>query len=229
MKTKFASRPDVSLLPNGEYDIGSPTVSQLLSSRENWNYVVMNDHTQSPARSDKKIESMKALEEGYIPLLKKTTPPAVVIFIQTAAYKSFVKDSQVIGSFDEFTTKLWKGYTEYVDLLKTSGIQATIAPVGLAYQHIKQTDPDLWSKLYGHDDFHPSPHGTLLEASMIYSAITNTKLSTYDINWWNTARYMQPPDESSLPLPTNDEASMLIDTGWMIYQETLAGKQSSNL
>ena len=50
MQRKFAT--PAALQEDGvTYDIGSPTVSALLENAK-WDYVVMNDHTQSPAREE---------------------------------------------------------------------------------------------------------------------------------------------------------------------------------
>ncbi|KAL3922757.1 MAG: hypothetical protein SGILL_002034 [Bacillariaceae sp.] len=223
MAKKFHTDP--AKREDGSYDIGSPTVQDLLKEKE-WNYIVVNDHTQSPARPKKKQESIQALKEKYIPLLiqqgksdgnKKSEATKTVVFVQTAAYKTPVKDSGDLGTFDEFTEKLRKGYQEYAQLVRqegaSHGIDARVAPVGLAYQAIKHkygdADDQLWAKLYARDDFHPSPHGTLLEASVIYCTIVGEIPPIYDMKWWKTARYMQPPETEPLPLPTNEEVIRL--------------------
>ena len=138
---------------------------------------------------------------------------ATVVFIVTAAYRKPVKNSQDLGSFDEFTERLYQGYQEYVKLFP----KATLAPVGLAYQYVKKhIGDDLWEQLYARDDFHPSPHGTFLEASVLYCTIVGERPPTYDIEWWKTARYMQPPDTAPLPLPTVEEAKILTDVACII-------------
>ena len=200
MAKKFAT-PNARL-PNGSYDIGSPTVSQLLTS--SWDYIVMNDHTQAPAREKSRKASLKALKSTYRPLVKDST----VIFIQTAAYRRPVKNSTDLGDFDDFTDLLRRGYDEYKKVLPN----AKVAPVGMAYQYIKHTFGNkMWEKLYAIDDFHPSPHGTLLEASVVYCTMVGERPPVYDATWWETARYMQPPDEEQLPIPTNEEAKVLQD------------------
>ena len=66
-----------------------------------------------------------------------------------------------------------------------------------------------WESLYAIDDFHPSPHGTLLEAYVLFSTIVGSGPPVYDPSWWSTARYMQPPEEEPLPLPTKEEGELL--------------------
>lgn len=255
MANKFSSRPDVSRKEDGTFDIGSPTVEKLLtSSLHTWDVVIMNDHTQSPARPEKKQESMNSLQSEYIPLLmsqirntavskendgesrKETIPTKLqlhtitVIFIQTAAYRNPVKDSEDLGTFDQFTESLQRGYEDYAELVANSYIvnenesnplQTKVAPVGLAYQAIRKQDELFWAKLYARDDFHPSPHGTLLEAYTIYCTIVQERPPMYNPAWWNWARYMQPPDTEPLPLPTAEEASALRDVAWTTCQKSM--------
>jgi hypothetical protein len=233
MATKFSN--------NNNNDIGAPTVKDLLLSIPeptmsvsslSWDFVIINDHTQSPARLEKRKESMQTLLSKYIPLLlqQQSESTTTVIFLQTAAYKSPVKDSDDLGTFDECTAKIHEGYTEYAQLIRRSNnngtLQAKVAPVGLAYQYLKhqhdnndETIATMWSKLYAHDDLHPSPHGTWLEACVVYCTMLEEYPPDYDVSWWNTARYMQPPDEEPLPLPTNDEADLLRQVAWMVCQD----------
>jgi len=245
-------------------DIGAPTVRDLLlhknhktkkkcgndsdndSDNDNkyWDFVVMNDHTQSPVRNETKQQSKVALETLYLPTIvtgmkesvriatpvtgtgtgtiatpgtgtstttdpacststststingtkhtKTTTTTCTVIFLQTAAYKSPVQNSSDLGSFDEYTELLIQGYDEYAELVKkfndnlqqeqkqqqrqqphTVGLKATVAPLGEAHRSIRREHPKLWSdSLYANDDFHPSPHGTWLQACLLYCIVT---------------------------------------------------------
>jgi hypothetical protein len=235
-------------------DIGAPTVKDLLLSTPprsislpstTWDFVIINDHTQSPARMETREESKYTLRTKYAPLLlqqqqqeeeqddDESSEPATttVIFLQTAAYKSPVKDSDDLGTFDEFTAKLYEGYTEYVDLIRRirddngNTLHAKVAPVGLAYQYLKHNldddddDDTMWAKLYARDDYHPSPHGTFLEACVLYCTMLDEYPPVYDVTWWETARYMQPPDQEPLPLPTDEEANLLRDVAWTVCQK----------
>ena len=218
MEQKFAT--PAAMRDDGSYDIGSPTVRDLLVDTpvrdgSSWDFVVMNDFTQAPAREETRDETIKVLKEAYLPMIP--TDDTTVIFVQTAAYRRDVKNSEEIGDFDEFTSALQKGYAKYAQAIPNS----KVAPFGQAYQYIRRNlkklgykiafdDPNsLWYKLYARDDFHPSPHGTLLEASVLYCTITGKQPPTYEISWWKTARYMQPPGGKQLPLPTAEEGRVL--------------------
>ena len=204
MAQKFHS--PAALRSDGSFDIGSPTVADVLSQK--WDFVIMNDYTQGPARNDTKTKSIDTLQSIYLPQLSDSdgSLPTTVIFLMTAAYRKPAKHSSELGSFDEFTAKLEVGYAEYQALVPGS----KVAPGGLAYQHIHQHYPIVWKGLYAHDNFHPSPHGTLLFAYIVFSIITDSVPPLeYSYEWWQTARYMQPPEEDPLPLPTVEEAKFL--------------------
>jgi len=85
-----------------EYDIGAPTVKELLSDERGWDFVVMNDYTQGPARTTTRQESVQVLEQKYAPLLK--TCDCVPVFLQTAAYRlESTKGAEDLGSTRNFT------------------------------------------------------------------------------------------------------------------------------
>lgn len=264
MAKKWSSRPD-SILPedDGNYNIGAPTVVDLLQSQalhRFWDFVVVNDHTQSPVRSERKELSETSLRTKYLETIANgiegssnesgTPTTTTVVFVMTMAYKSPVKDSADLGSFDEFTEALEKGYDEYVALTEayvrerfpdepTDRLEATVAPLGRAYQILRNEHFDLWSEsLYANDDFHPSPHGTWLEACILHCVITGQKFDLLKDNessmdeWWKRARYMQPAKypngdpQEPLPLPTIAEAKLLNDIAHRIYLERLQEEKS---
>jgi hypothetical protein len=206
METKFNS--SAALNEDGTYNIGQPTVEALLK-KQNWDYIVINDHTQAPARDQRKQESLTTLQEKYLPLVRYST----VVFIMTWAYKEPVKNSSDLGGFDHFTDLLWKGYQEYARLFPDERVR--IAPVGLAFQYVRRNlGEDFWKKLYAPDEFHPSPYGTWLEACVLYCTIVGEQSPLYDTNWWETSRYLHP----EMPFPTDDEADTLRDVAWCVCE-----------
>ena len=207
MRTKFAT--PTALRPDGSFDTGAPSVQALLEENS-WDFIVMNDHTQSPARASSRQATIEALRESYVPLLRQSSPDATIVLLQTAAYRyPNVNHSDDLGNFAVYTHKLWTGYEDYVEALIKAGIQAKIAPVGRAFAHVFDSEPSLWHKLYSHDDYHFSPHGTWLEACVVYSTMTGVPPPVYREKWWAKSRRMQPDDEAALPLPTEQEAEYL--------------------
>jgi hypothetical protein len=193
------------------HDIGQPTVSQLLqSSKQPWHFVILNDHTQAPARTGTADQSKQALAEHYVPMMMQQHEPTTTpILIQTPAYRRIgVNDSADLGDFDNMTALVREGLESYLTVLPP---HARIAPVGEAYRRIRNdlNDIELWKKLYSWDDFHPSPYGTWLQACVIFGTMFHIPPPPYDPQWWELCRYMNPPDEKPLPLPTDEEAYRL--------------------
>ena len=195
------------------YDIGSHTVEQMIQSRSQWDYIVLNDYTQGPARLETRRETKHVLRTKYAPLIVPNQDTTTVIVIQTPAYqKEHIKDSTDLGSFTHFTNLLAEGTNAYVQTLKDAGISnVNIAPVGEAYRYLHNTNRALWNKLYSWDHFHPSPFGTYLQICILYCVIFQTcvPMDTYNDNYWLYSRYMQPIDEDPLPKPSMDEANEL--------------------
>jgi hypothetical protein len=93
---------------------------------------------------------------------------------------------------------------------------ARVAPVGIAYQYIRNQYPKLFNKLYSWDDFHPSPYGTWLQACILYITIFEPVLvepPKYNGNWWKYSRYIMPPPDGDqyyqVMYPTEEEAELL--------------------
>lgn len=195
-----------ALLDDGTYDIGQPNVTALMQERE-WDFVVINDHTQAPVREVNKTASMETLQNKYLPLIASNT---MVILLMTAAYRAPAKHSGDLGGFYKFTELLDEGYHEYETIFP----HATVAPFGLAYKHIRDNyGKSYWNRLYMPDDFHPSPYGTYLEASVLYCTITGENPpEEYDETWWSRARYLDPP----MPFPSKQDAALLREVAGIV-------------
>jgi hypothetical protein len=201
MRDKF--RSPAALLEDGlTFDVGSPTVAALLSS--DWDFLILNDHTQAPVQNGTKEATKRALADHYAPLFGKCT----VIFLQTAPYREpNINESSDPGRFDKLESRLRAGYREYADCLKALGVADTrVAPFGNACRYLYHHNRPLWHKTYDKDGKHPSPCGTWLMACILYSTMFQTCPTFYDAAWWEKCRYFEQP---RLPLPSFDEAMEL--------------------
>jgi hypothetical protein len=241
MKHKFHS--DAALINpttreidlNLHHDKGAPTVEALLKGRK-WDFLIINDYTQGPAREDYRIRTIDTLKQHIVPLLsidndsKTTTIP---VMIQTQAYRrEKIKNTEDLGTYENFTLLLRDGVHQYARVLndeiqiklgthygwnlqEVTPSYARVAPVGEAYNLIRVEHPNLFSKLYSWDDFHPSPYGTWLQGCILYLTILGegNDIPTYDPTWWNQSRYIMPgPDGDSyyeVFFPTTAEAELL--------------------
>jgi len=224
MQEKFHS-PN-ALRADGTYDIGSPTVTSLLMEQA-WDFLVMNDYTQQPARKPQRQETISFLQQNYFPLLQNGS--VVPVFLMTAAYREPVKGSQDLWPVEKFTTMLCEGYRAYAQALdKSLGLQnfSRIAPVGKAYFAIYNENRTLWEKLFYIDSLHPTVYGTFLQGCVLYWTIFDEapdlaihSPSDLEILWWNARRMYNPEDDVSVEFPSTDEAKKLLEIAERAWRE----------
>jgi len=150
-----------------------PTIEELLTDECGFDVVVLQDHTQSPAIDASRTLTKEGLATNYTPLLLQNAGvrPSLTILYQTWAYSNTSSVDEVIGDFEEYTEKLEEGYNAYQEVLVEQGLDAIVAPVGRAFQRIKEKDEALWMELYRADYKHPRPPGTFLAGTLISTAI----------------------------------------------------------
>jgi hypothetical protein len=191
--------------------LGAPTVSALALERA-WDFWVLNDYTQHPARPTTRDETLHALATYYIPLWKQQQQSPVtassasptIVWLHTMAYeKEAMKDTHDLGSLDQFTDLLLEGYRAYKDLCCSYGLSCRIAPMGEAvryvHHHYNNGNGSLWNRLYHSDHFHPSRYGTWLQACVLYCTLTDGATPPrYQDSFWRHCRYSPDlfPNES---------------------------------
>jgi len=220
-----------ALMENGEYDVGSPTVQELLQSKEKkWDFVVMNEHTQAPARLSTREAFKATLLHQYAPLIFANNNKATVIFVETAAYRlPGLNNSEDLGTTQQFQQKVREGIHSYISTLHddtATKLSAKMAPVGTAYLHVHNINHDLWQKLFDPwDNFHPSPTVTFLQGCVIYCTMfgsppllprTNEEIAAL----WKDARMMHPTKKGKdgVALPSVGEVECLWNIAWDICQ-----------
>ena len=205
------------------YDVGSPTVRDLWrcddveddtanTSTTRWDFVVMNDHTQGPARATSRKAHEKVLLEKYLPLIAKNH--ATPIIIETHAYRyPGINNSADLGNVYEFTKSVREGVQSYVKALQSKlpeSIQPRLSPVGTAFLHVHDDNHEVWEGLFdSHDHFHPSPSGTYLQGCVLHWTIFRSPppLSRTEDeikSLWKDARVMHDirNGDTGPPLPT---------------------------
>lgn len=99
-----------------------------------WDYLVLNDNTRSPARYDSRQRALEELESSYVPWLLETG--ATPVFIVTYAYWTSWRDMTGLEDVPTFTSLTYMGYREYAALLEQYlpyNQKPRIAPVGIAF------------------------------------------------------------------------------------------------
>lgn len=228
MQDKFNTKK--SLKEDGTYDIGSPDVKSLLAgSKTNWDYIVMNDFSQGPARLQTREETAQFLQKHYASLLRHKDCNTIPIFMMTAAYRKPCKGSDDLGNVCQFTHSLYEGYQLYVNVLNQSmqNHNTRIAPVGNAFYAVYLENKQLWEKLFFEDNFHPSICGTFLQGCVlhwtIYGAAPCASIITDDSfvpSLWQDARRHYPADSLfELYFPTKEEALYLMTIAEKVCKE----------
>lgn len=230
MKHGYASKAAITGTDaNGNimYDVGSPTVKDLFSKKD-WDFVVLNDHTQGPARAETREAAIKILTEKYAPLISGSS--AVPIIIETAAYRfEGINNSRDLGTTIEFQQKVRQGVMSYLDALNAelpSTNLPRIAPVGTAFLHVREENFELWEQLFDScDNFHPSPKGTFLQGCVLFYTMFSSqpllpRTDDETDQLWKTARMMNCVNRTDgydrMPLPLLDEMKYLCDVAEMV-------------
>ena len=185
--------------------------------------MVLNDHTQGPARDESRRQSLEVLLEKYLPLIyeNKSTP----IIIETAAYRyPGINRSEDLGKTPrEFQERVRVGVLSYVEALRSSDLTSIVvprmAPVGTAYLRVHDDDPVAWGALFDPiDHFHPSPSGTFLQGCVLHWTmfgrppphLPRTEGGIRDL--WRDARVMHDAGDGGIvgpPLPSPTMAEYL--------------------
>jgi hypothetical protein len=189
-----------------------------------WNFVVFNDQSMRPTDyKNNRILSAYALKNVYAPLMKKAQ--SIPILFMTWAYWRDETDMSVFVDIPTFTSLLYEGYQDYAQVLEASlpsEFQPRIAPVGLAFLVVWEENPSFWKRLFGQDNFHPSPHGTFLASNVIFCTIHKRlppASTRFTESVFSRSRGMQISG-SSQPLPTEEEAIYL---RWIAKRVALDG------
>ena len=243
MKHGFASEAAVSGTDengNNVYDVGASTVEELMARKE-WDFLIINDHTQGPARSETCHATVDILIKRYAPLIAKSG--AVPIIIETSAYRlEGINNSRDLGTTQQFQHKVREGVIKYLEALKLelpTSNAPRIAPVGAAYLYVHENNFELWEQLFdSYDNFHPSPKGTFLQGCVLFYTmfsslppIPTTSEAMEDL--WIDARMMNNAKSKEgyevMPFPTLEEADFFCQVAELVCQKDMKGMSQSNL
>jgi hypothetical protein len=203
-----------------------------------WDFVLINDNTQNPARSESRAHALETLERFHVPwLLEKGATP---VFLWTHAYSvesTEVRNMTGLEDVANFTSLTRVGYQAYVDLLNLylPAKQAPrIAPVGLAFLVVYEENYELWKKLFHCDHIHASPSGTFLQGCVIhYTLFGNMPNHDWVVrenmaSLWKRARMMQHAWEPPNPFPDQATAKYLYRVAERVMKEGYIPKSFIN-
>ena len=234
---------------SGNDDLGSPTVLALFGCddaevfadsiseykegrcRLQWDFVVLNDHTQGPARSNSWKTMRDVLLDKYLPLISDSG--ATPIVIETAAYRyPAIHNSEDLGSTREFQKLVREGVQSCVEAMRTElppSSRPRMAPVGTAFLYVHDNNHELWEGLFDpYDNFHPSPSGTFLQGCVLHWTMFGSPpplpRAEEDIaDLWKDARVMHDirNGEFGAPLPSLKVAEYLWNVSYVVCTERL--------
>jgi len=188
-----------------------------------WDFVVINDNTREPSRTEPRASSLKVLESTYLPwLLEMGSTP---IFISTYAYDTPYRDMTGLIDVPSFTSYTYAGYREYAAFLEQNlppEQKPRIAKVGWAFLLVWEEQYDLWKRLFHVDYIHASPSGSYLQALVVYHTIfgrlppRGIALRADSSSMWDNARRQAPPNHRRGSFPTPEEERYLWDVASLI-------------
>ena len=191
-----------------------------------WDYIVINDNTQSAGEYESRRLSLHVLHNTYVGWFKQTG--ATPVFWFTYAYWSPLRNLTKFRDVPTFTSLTYAGYRKYAEVVGAQlpeSQRPRIAPMGLAFLTIWEENYDFWLTLFHWDLVHPSPSGSFLEGLVMHhtlygrlpkrSSVLVDDMSTL----WSTVRLMGPSTEPPKPFPTKEEATYLFRIAERITQE----------
>ena len=143
----------------------------------NWDYIVLQDQSQTPALPGQYSAMFHKAADDFGKLCKSLKKKPEICFYMTWGRRDGDKRNKHL--FPDFTTmqaKLTKSYSDAAKRLKSK-----IAPVGLGFKNIHDSDKELFKSLYVKDGSHPSKTGAYLAACIFYKTLMNKSLES--VKW----------------------------------------------
>ena len=142
--------------PSDKKYIGCDFTSRVqdLFKNEGVDVLVLQDNSRGPVKHLARGET--TLKDDYVPLIKEQSKVPFIVLYQTYGYNAIGE------TFDNLTADIISGYSKYETLLRDSGLDVQVARVGENVEKVHSRAPEVWSRFYVEDGFHPSPQLTLL-------------------------------------------------------------------
>lgn len=201
---------------NDEYYLGYLDQLYAKNGAPQYDFIVLNDNTRSPARNSTRTQSLEVLESTYIDWFLETK--AIPVFICTYGYWTPYRDMGGLSSVPEFTSLTYEGYRQYAELVGRylpDWQQPRVAPVGLAFLLLWEENYSLWERLFHVDQIHTSPMGTYLQGCVVYFTLFGEmpghSIAVQADMWklFQETRRFQPGEHRRSPFPTKEEAAYL--------------------
>jgi hypothetical protein len=133
--------------------------------RHKWNYIVMQELSNTPAQPESKIEKISLpFAKQIADSIRANHDCTQIVLYMTWGYKDGNSQWKEIGTYELMQERIYNTYLRYADILN-----AQVSPVGAVWQQVRKNYPGL--NLYDADKQHPSPLGSYLAASTFFATI----------------------------------------------------------
>jgi len=148
--------------------LNNPEVVQAIK-RGNWDFVILQEQSSAPAYTSEQVaETVYPAASSLDSLVHVYNKNAKVIFYMTWGHKDGclrpMENYPLINTYKGMQERLKISYLEM-----TYRNNAWCAPVGMAWQRVREERPDYI--LYWPDRTHPSPLGSYLAANVIFTTL----------------------------------------------------------
>jgi hypothetical protein len=138
----------------------------------NWDAVVLQDQSQTPALPGKPSQSFHASVDALTKHIRRAGAKPV-LYMTWGRRHGDPRNKTLFPDYDSMQKKLTAAYRAAAKRNKID-----LAPVGDVWAIVRKTDPALGNKLYAKDDSHPSSHGAYLASCVFFRALFDDSLET---------------------------------------------------
>lgn len=133
-----------------------------------WDFVVLQDQSQMPSFPWAQVETeVFPFAETLVDSIRSANACAIPVFFNTWGRQNGDPQWDSINTFEKMNNRLYRAYTHMAEQNS-----AQRAPIGMAFQHIKQdlAPAVTFDQLYSPDGSHPSSFGSYLAACIFYES-----------------------------------------------------------
>ncbi len=148
---------------------------------ESWDLVMLQDQSQVPGFPPGQVQKEGSKEGSKTLAELARTAGADVMFFMTWGYPNGDENNDwLYPDYESMQAELAAGYEEYCAAASVPEAPAYVAPVGLAFQWLKNESQTHWAKLYQADESHPTVRGSYLAGLVMYAAVTGRDVRGHD-------------------------------------------------
>ena len=161
LQQTFADTTELQFITKGGATLSDhlkqPTTIEIIQTG-NWNFVVLQEQSQTPALS---TDSAASFQQSVRTLSKiiQQAGASPILYATWGRRDGDQRNPKVFPDFETMNDQLSSAYQR-----AGSAATARVAPVGTAWAQLKQQDEALWRSLYAQDGSHPSTNGAYLTA-----------------------------------------------------------------